>query len=364
MRDMPNRRKDPFSLADQGIGGMQTTRQQLLLKAGALGLATPGLMAFLAACGGDDNGETGAAGETGTEASVEGMRIGLSFPYREISYYNGFRRVTQEEADAAGVEPVYSQADPTVEAQLSELDSWISGNLVDALLIAPVDDAAVAPAVAQAVAANIPVVGWRSTLEGASGTLFFANVEGGYALGETAAQWINENLDGSAEVAMLTFPAQQTTVERIENATIGIEENVTGDVTFYEQEALLAADALPVVENLMQANPGIRVIICTADDACLGARPAYINSGQPRDNVFIAGWDGAPDVLEFIKEGDDLIRATAALPIEELARNAVRVPVQILGGAETPLEIDHQYVVVTEDTPDEEIDNLIAIHRG
>lgn len=346
----------------EGLNAGTISRRQFVLRAGALGLSAGVIGSVLAACGGDEEATTG--GGTGTGGGASGATIGLSFPYREISYYAGFKRVTQEEADKAGVEPLYSNANPVVEEQVSELDRWISGKLADAILIASVDDASIVPIVSQAVAADIPIIGWRSEYEGAAGTLSFDNEQGGYDLGKTAAEWANENLNGSPEVALLTFPEQQTTVERIVNAKKGMEENLSGEGTFYEEEALLAADALPVVENLLQAHPDIRVILCTADDACLGARPAYINSGLPRDSVFIAGWDGAPDVLDFIKKDDDLIRATAALPIEELARNAVRVPVEILNGADQPVLKSHPYTIVDGDTPAEEIDRLISIHRG
>jgi ribose transport system substrate-binding protein len=340
------------------------TRRQLLGNAAKFGLVAPlGMSALLAACGGDDDsgGSAAAEGTATGKGSAEGKTIGISWPFRSVAFFGAYQKLWHEEAEKANVKILEPQAESEAPAQVEELNSWIERK-VDALLIGPVDDKSVAPAVSRANAAGIPVITYRSPLDGIAGGMYYDDEKGGFAVGEAAAQWINDKFDGSAEVGLLTFLEQETTRVRIDQAKKAIEQNAKGDVKFFDTKALLAADALPATENLLQAHPGIRVIIATADDGCLGARPAYINSGLPRENVFIAGWDGSEPVLTFIKKNDDLIRCVGALPLEELARDMVRIPVRVLEGEKQPVEVVHPYTVITHDTPDE-IEKFMRIYQ-
>ena len=350
MHDNP--RKDGNDSEPSPLPGLRggVPRRRFLGNAAKYGLALPiGASAFLAACGGDDDGGGGGgSGGGGGKGSAKGATIGISWPFRSVAFYGAYQKLWNEEADKAGVKILEPQADTTAQAQVDELNSWIERG-VDALLIGPVDDKSVAPAVARANAAKIPVITYRSPLDGIAGGMYYDDKAGGYAVGEAAADWINTKHNGSAEVALLTFLEQKTTRVRIDQARKAINEKVKDDVKYYESTALLAAEALTATENLLQAQPGIRIIICTADDGCLGARPAYINSGLPRDNVFIAGWDGSEPVLKFIKNNDDLIRCTGALPLEALGRDMVRIPVRVLEGEKQPVEVVHPYTVLTSD---------------
>jgi ABC-type sugar transport system substrate-binding protein len=340
------------------------TRRQLLSKAAKLGVIAPlSMSALLAACGDDDDGGGTAANSSSGESgnSAEGATIGISWPFRSVAFYGAYQQAWKEEAEKAGVKVLEPQAETEAPAQVEEINAWIERG-VDAILIGPVDDASVAPAVKRANAAKIPVITYRSPLEGIAGGMYYDDEAGGYAVGENAANWINEKFDGSAEVALLTFLEQETTRVRIDQATKAIKEKATGDVKFFDAKGLLAADALSATENLLSAHPNIRVIICTADDGCLGARPAYVNSGLPREDVYIAGWDGSEPVLKFIKDNDDLIRATGALPLEDLARDMVRIPVRVLEGEKQPVEVVHPYTVVTTDTPDE-IEKFMRVYQ-
>jgi ribose transport system substrate-binding protein len=361
MPDSSRNDSDPSPLP-----GRDPTRRRFLGGAAKYGLAVPmGASAFLAACGGDDDsgggGGGGDGGDGGGKGSAKGATIGISWPFRSVAFYGAYQRLWHEEADKAGVKVLEPQAETEAPAQVDEINAWIERG-VDAILIGPVDDKSVAPAVARANAAKIPVITYRSPLDGIAGGMYYDDDKGGYAVGEAAAKWINEKHGGSAEVAMLTFLEQETTRVRIDQATKAIKDKAKGDVKFYSAKALLAAEALPATENLMQAHPNIRVIICTADDGCLGARPGYINSGAPRDNVFIAGWDGSEPVLKFIRDNDDLIRCTGALPLEDLARDMVRIPVRVLEGEKQPVEVVHPYTVITSDKK-AEIEKFMRIYQ-
>ena len=78
--------------------------------------------------------------------------------------------------------------------------------------------------------------------------------------------------------------------------------------------------------------------------------------------MFIAGWDGSEPVLTFIKNNDDLIRCVGALPLEELARDMVRIPVRVLEGEKQPVEVVHPYTVITNETQDE-IEKFMRIYQ-
>src|SRR5690606_40634667 len=58
--------------------------------------------------------------------------------------------------------------------------------------------------------------------------------------------------------------------------------------------------ALPILENLLQGNPGVQAVFAHNDEMALGAIEAIQSSGK---NIPIIGFDGNDDALKSIEEG-------------------------------------------------------------
>jgi erythritol transport system substrate-binding protein len=86
------------------------------------------------------------------------------------------------------------------------------------------------------------------------------------------------------------------------------------------------SEAFQKTETILQANPDIRGILAGNDTMALGAAAA-VKSAR-RNGIVIAGFDGSPDAIAAIREGE--IRATALQPAVLIARLAVSEADQFL----------------------------------
>ena len=76
---------------------------------------------------------------------------------------------------------------------------------------------------------------------------------------------------------------------------------------------------MEVLESILQAHPDIDAVFCGNDAMAMGAYQALLSAGKA-DKVKVFGFDGAPEVVESIKEGK--IVATAMQFPEVMANTA------------------------------------------
>ena len=156
MHDRPNDR--PNGSDRLWLPGDAATRRQLLANAAKFGLVAPLCMsALLAACGDDDGGGRPRPRAPGEEARAAPRARPSASAGRSAASRSSARTSScwHEEAEKAGVKILEPQAESEAPAQVEELNAWIE-RPVDALLIGPVDDDSVAPAVSRANAGGHP----------------------------------------------------------------------------------------------------------------------------------------------------------------------------------------------------------------
>jgi ABC-type sugar transport system substrate-binding protein len=78
--------------------------------------------------------------------------------------------------------------------------------------------------------------------------------------------------------------------------------------------------------------------------------------------VFICGFDGSKQNLNFIKQKDKFIQASAALDITEVGRKVVQIPDNIFKKS-GPTEVSIPYVIVTPQTDAATIDGLLKVYE-
>jgi ribose transport system substrate-binding protein len=289
-------------------------------------------------------------------------RIGVGQPDRTADFYQGFIRAVQEEADKRGYEIVQSFSGSAPEKQLAELNAWIASG-VDALVVMPLDANAIGGVVEKAKENKIVFVGYANIVPGNDGYLKWDDTQAGTELGAVIVDFVKKNLGGKAEVGMLVFPNHQATRERIRSTKEALDKGLPGGFTYWETQAVLAPEALTATQSLLQAHPEIKIMVCCADDGALGARSAYLNSGLSDENVFICGFDGSNQNLEFIKQKDKFIRASAALDITEVGHKVIEIPDNVFNGKQ-PVEVALPYVIVTHDTDPAVIERLQAVYKS
>jgi ribose transport system substrate-binding protein len=285
----------------------------------------------------------------GTPVPIQGQ-IAFGQPDRTADVYKPLIAGAKLEGQSRGYEVLESFAEGRADKQIAEINTWI-GSGVKAMTILPLDEKAMQPAIEKAHEAGIVFVSYSDIIPNADGYTVFDSVQGGEMIGEWVGNWINENLGGEAEIASLTADFHETGRQRIGGAEKKIMELAPNVKIVNRTEAILAPEAFETTQSILQANPNLNVVLCIADDGCLGAAQAFSATDRDPNTVCIVGWDGSREVMNRILEGGTPIRATGALDLLAIGRSAIWVPANILEGKE-PTNYNSEYVLVTADTPD------------
>ena len=214
----------------------------------------------------------------------------------------------------------------------------------DAIVIAPADSKALAPALARAQAAGVVVVNIDNRLdaevaaEAGLDAPFVGpdNRDGARRVGEVLAA----RLEPGDQVAIVggiptAFNAQQRQA--------GFEDamNAAGaEVVDIQSGGWEQAQANTVAAAMLREHPELSALLCANDQMALGALAARRQSG--RDDVMIVGFDNIEAVADLVASGE--ILATADQHADRLAVYGIEAALETLGGGEpgdrqTPVDV-------------------------
>jgi ribose transport system substrate-binding protein len=292
-------------------------------------------------------------GDSGSGGGGDGdKRVAFAQPDTTASIYPLLLNGAETAGKRRGYEILQSHANSKLDAQINELNTWIAQG-VPGIMVLPLDNNAMGPVIKKAHDADVKILDYSDkALPGVDGWVIFNNLQGARLVGRNAGEWVNKQLGGKAKVALLTHEVQQTGRDRIHGAVKALQEVAPGAEVVARHEAVLSADALPVVQSMLQANPDLNVIFCIADDGCLGAEKAFMQThpSQERiDQMYIAGWDGTVPVFQKIL-ANSAIRATGALDLVKVGDAAIDATVNAVEGKK-PTAINFPYVLASQDDP-------------
>ncbi len=318
------------------LGGMDRRRFLTGAMTGAtLMLLGPGV----AACGDDEGAGGGDSGKV----------IGVNTPFRGADVFRPLMAGADEEAKRRGYQVLKSNGMLEAEPQLGELNAWI-GKQVDAMTIYPVDVNSLGPVVERAHQQDIIVVAYAAMIPGADGATLFNEAQGAQLVGEAAAKWIQENLDGNANVALLTQNEQETSRLRVDRAVETMRKTVPDAKIVAKAEAADPATALNATQTILQGHPEVNVMICINDQDLIGASRALKQARREPESLWMGGFDGSREAMQLILDGA-IVGVTAALSAKQIGATTIAVPANILEG-KGPKEVMTDYVLVTNETAD------------
>ena len=273
--------------------------------------------------------------------------IGFSQPDTTASVWQVLMAGAKQEAAKRGYTLLESHANSQLDAQLSEIETWI-GEGVSGIIVLPLDNNAIEPLVLKAHKAGIKMLDYSDTaLPHVDGWVIFDNLQGARLVGTYAGQWVNKTLGGKAEVGLLTHEIQLTGVQRIHGAVAALQKVAPGAKVVAAHEGVLSPQTLPAAQSMLQAHPDINVFICIADEGCDGCLSAFQgthpNAARQKD-MFICGFDGSGPMITQILQGTP-VRATGALDLVGIGAASVDATANAVEG-KTPTKINYQYVLV------------------
>lgn len=256
-------------------------------------------------CGDDDGGSAGRGGE-------ERVRLAFFMAAAANSY---------AQAQLQGVEAIAEEMNASVETfdgkfesqtQFSQIQDAIASGQYDGFIISPNDGNALVPVVEEAIAAEIqvgcilaPCGPSFDTLDPQiDGQVVYAGIpfkQNGADIGELVVQAC-ENKD-PCEVAMIPgLPDLPLEVARLEGFDSVVGEHDSIEVRLTSAGEYLAETALPIAQDVLQANRGIDVIVSTGDQMIVGAEQA-INDAGLAGKIALIGNGGNQLAIDAIKDG-------------------------------------------------------------
>ena len=252
----------------------------------------PLLMVVLAACGA---GDPNANKDTGEKQ----LRVGVTV-YDMSSFITQGQEGMEAFAKDNNIELLWNSANGDVATQASQVDQLVNQQ-VDAIIIVPVQADSLAPQMASAKAANIPVIAVNTALSD-TGALASSVLPDDVAAGAQEMQMMADKLGGKGNIVVLQGPlGSSPELDR----TKGIKDTLAK----YPDIKILAMDtanwkrdeAVNKVKNWLSSfGDQINGIVSENDDMGLGAVQALSEAGK---SIPVVGIDGIQDGLVAVKEG-------------------------------------------------------------
>lgn len=231
------------------------------------------------------------------------------------------------------------------EQQIALIQNLISSK-VSAIVLAPLDDKALAEPVKQAKAAGIPVVIIDSPLQGEAGNDFITlvatdNFKGGQMAGEALAKAMNKN----GKALLLRYNEGSASTTQREEGFLDAAKKAGLEVLDPKRYAgVTRASAQEAAENLLAALPDISGVFCPNESSAFGMLLALRSRGLAGKVKFVA-FDSSDAVVDALNKGE-----IAALVLQNPIRMGylgVQAAIDALDGKKVEPRIDTGAMLVT-----------------
>lgn len=278
--------------------------------------------------------------EEAPAASNEKVTIGMSIPQLANPYFVSVMNGVQAKCDELGYELIVVDAGYDVAKQVSDFENF--GNQgVTAVIACPIDANALLPVVDQLHEKDVMVISFAQIIDNADAILTLDEYTYGVAIGENAAKWINDELDGKAEVLIIS----QDNVEAVVQRGNGIQETIEKLCPEAKIVGRQAGDnpekGMQIAEDYLQQYPDLMVITGNNDAGPLGALEAVKAAGRASEKFYVGGADATPEAIEKMGDEDSVYRATVDIMPYQTGINAAEYVQKFLADGipeEAPVE--------------------------
>ena len=252
------------------------------------------------------------------------------------------RQVEQELSQHKHVRFSYSDASGSAAQQIQNIEDHLYDGL-DVLITSPRDSLSMTKVVKHAYQSGIPVVLLSRTILTDDYTSFIH--PDNKAIARKAAKYIVEQLGGKGNIIMLMGVPGATTSQHRASAFKEIIDQYPDINLETHVGNYLRADAIKVMEQIIQKNKKIDAIYAHSDSMAVGAIMALkLNDIDPRP-ITIVGIDYISEARELIRKGE--MDATYLYPTA--GKEGAQVVLDILNGKQVPKEIIIDSTEITSD---------------
>ena len=266
--------------------------------------------------------------------------VGMALLTQTHDFYKDLEKAAREEARARNIELSIVSCEMDPAKQAAQLEDFVSQH-VAALVVAPCDSDAIGPHLAAVERAGIPV--FTADIAARQGKIVSHvasdNENGGRLAGEAMAKLLN----GRGSVLILDHP----TVASVQDRTKGFQEALAKypDMRIVGRPSAdgQRARAMAVMEDMLQAHPGLNGVFGINDDSALGA--VSVLEAARRTDIVVVGFDATAQAVEAIRKGGPL-KADIAQSPERIGRTVIEMVDRHLRGEKVPAIVSVEVAVV------------------
>ncbi len=240
------------------------------------------------------------------EESSEPLKVGFAFYNLANPVWADVVQTAVEYGEENNMEVTFVDAGQDSQLQISQMETFIQGGM-DAICILAVDGEAVENVCKQALDAGIYVIDYSRSLENAHSSLTLDPEVSGPALVKMAEPWIREKYgDEEFEWAHLDIPTVEIGVQQGEAIERTMLELFPNSKLVFNGATLSVDEGQSNTENLIQANPNVRVILSQSAGGGVGGNEAIktVASADEYDDWGLFSIDATEQEVLNIINGD------------------------------------------------------------
>lgn len=288
-----------------------------------------------------------------SEQSAPSTKIAFVMKTLNNPFFIDMQRGAEAAAKEHNVELIVQAAEREldVEKQMQIIENLIQAR-VSALCVTPSGSREILPALAQANAANIPVLIVDTRLDSAAtaeaGVRYETfigsdNFEGGKVAGE----YLVTRFNGKANVVVLEgIPGHETGDSRLRGFHAALQTAPEMRIIASQTANWERDQGFNVFQNLLQAHAQIDALFACNDMMALGALEAIAAAGKS-ESIAVVGFDAIADARQAINAGT--MAASIAQSPEEMGRVAIASAVRVLRGEKLPAIIPVKIALVQKE---------------
>ncbi len=274
--------------------------------------------------------------------------------FQEDQFFRMIEIGMKDAAAKRGVQLSVNNSRNGPDEELRLIDTYIIRG-VDAIVISPLSGKASIPALERAHQKGIKIITYNTVLEADFPLAYIESdqAELGAITGRAVKQYVEENLDGKANVAILSFETQhpETGGARVRGFLSQIEQ-LPGVKIVAKQDAWLQPDADNAVSSILTAHPDLNIVWAANEGGTVGAVTAVRNAGKA-GQVAVFGTDMSRQLADFLLADDGILRAVTAQKPFEIGSMAVEAAVDALEGNPVEKKVSLPGVLFSRRSPEE-----------
>ena len=229
-----------------------------------------------------------------------------------VQVVEGFEDACEE----MGLEtPLTIDSQYDVDKQVSDVETLVNDDY-DAIMISPIDQNALESVVTTANEAGIVTSCAAQSVDIADFRYICEEYSYGQAIGQNAANWINENLGDqeTVQVCLITQDNVEDTIARADGIQDTLEEMCPNVEIVARQAGDTPELGLEIVESTLAAYPDLQVVVASNDSGGIGGYQAMVNAGYTGDDpVAVFSGDATDEALNNMLEPNTIYRGTVDL---------------------------------------------------